>query len=111
MKSFYVIACVAGLVLPYSPLVAWLFDHGIDPVALFREAVESRIGLFAWLDVLVSAVVLLQFAADEGGRLRIPHIWRVTVATLLVGVSLGLPLFLLLRQRTLDREKTRLATA
>lgn len=111
MKTFYLVACVAGVVLPYAAFVPWLFDHGVDPVAFVEEAVELRIGLFAWLDVLVSAVVLLQFAAVEGARLRIPRLWMVTAATLLVGVSFGLPLFLLLRERALERRNTQPAPA
>ena len=55
------------------------------------------------LDVIVSAIVLLRFAASESARLRIPNRWIVVVATLLVGVSLGLPLFLYLREQRLEQ--------
>ena len=33
---------------------------------------------------------------------RVRHVWLPVVATLVVGVSLGLPLFLYMRQRCLD---------
>ena len=55
-------------------------------------------GAFFGMDVLVSAVVLLTFVRLEGRRAGIRHIWAPVVATLLVGVSLGLPLFLSLRE-------------
>jgi Terpene cyclase DEP1 len=53
--------------------------------------------------VIVSAVVVLRFIRAESGRLRINHAWLAIPATLLVGVSLGLPLFLYLRELQLER--------
>jgi len=59
--------------------------------------------LFFSLDVVVSAVALLRFSALESRRLRLHSRWIVLAATLLVGVSLGLPLFLYLRERQLEQ--------
>jgi hypothetical protein len=55
------------------------------------------------MDVLVSAIVLISFVQTEGKRLGMRLLWLPTVAVFLVGVSLGLPLFLYLRQIQLDR--------
>lgn len=54
------------------------------------------------MDVIVSALVLFVFIWLEGLRLAIRHLWLPVPATVLVGVSLGFPLFLYLRQRELD---------
>ena len=53
---------------------------------------------------LVSALVLLVFIAVEGRRLGVRHLWAPVVAVFAVGVSLGLPLFLYLRQLRLDKQ-------
>ena len=50
------------------------------------------------MDVLVSAIVLCVFASREGRRLGMRGLWLPVVAVFGVGVSLGLPLFLYLRQ-------------
>ena len=42
--------------------------------------------------------MLFVFVAIEGGRLKVRPLWAPVAATLAVGVSLGLPLFLLLRE-------------
>ena len=55
------------------------------------------------MDVIVSAVVLVTFILSEGRRLDLSRLWLPILATLLVGVSLGFPLFLYTRQRTLDQ--------
>ena len=57
---------------------------------------------FFGLDVIVSAVVLWVFVGSEGRRLGVRGLWAPVAASLLVGVSLGLPLFLYLRERRLE---------
>lgn len=58
------------------------------------------------MDVLVSSLVLITFIHQEARSLQIAHWWIPIAATLLVGVSLGLPLFLYMRQLKLDRVPT-----
>ena len=102
MVRFYALMCVLGTALPYAALIAWSVEHGgLHPTAMLAEVLGSRLSTFAWLDVLVSAVVLIAFVRHEGRRLSLAMLWAPIVATCLVGVSLGLPLFLLLRERAL----------
>jgi uncharacterized protein DUF2834 len=102
-RHFYLICCVLGLVLPYSQFVPWLLEHGLNVALLVRELFVNRISAFFAMDVIVSAIVLIWFIQSEGKRLRVGLLWLPTVGTLLVGVSFGFPLFLFLRQVTLDR--------
>lgn len=108
MKNFYLACCVAGIVLPYWQFLPWLFDHGIAPLEAFAEIADSRMSGFAWLDVLVSAVVFLTFADIESDRLGMKNKWAHWLGTLTVGVSLGLPLFLWLRERHLESGTARI---
>lgn len=102
-KTVYLISCVLGIVLPYSQFVPWVVaQHGV-PLGLFiRELFSTRIGGFFGMDVLVSAVVLIFFLRREGKRLGMRHLWLQIVGTLAVGVSLGFPLFLYLREGALE---------
>jgi hypothetical protein len=63
----------------------------------------TRINTFFALDMIVSAAVVLRFIRAESRRLRINHAWLAIPATLLVGVSLGQPLFLYLHELQLER--------
>jgi hypothetical protein len=103
MKAFYLICCLLGIAIPYWQFLPWVGENGLALDALFAEAASTRVGAFAWLDVLVSAVVLLTFVNDEGRRLGMRRLWAPVIGTLTVGVSLGLPLFLFLRQVHLER--------
>ena len=105
LKKIYIVCCVLGLLLPYSQFIPWVADNGLSPLLLIGEIAESRISAFAWLDVIVSAVVLLTFASVESKRLGMKHLWATWLATLTVGVSLGLPLFLVLREYHLNGQR------
>ena len=106
-RHFYLVCSVVGLLLPYSQFVPWLLEHGLDVTLFCRELLANRISAFFAIDVIVSAIVLIWFIQGEGKRLRVPFLWLPTVGTLVVGVSFGFPLFLYLRQVTLDRTTAR----
>lgn len=111
-KTAYLIFCVLGIVLPYSQFVPWVVaQHGVPLGQFLRELFANRIGGFFGLDVLVSAVVLIFFVRREGKRLGIRHLWLPFAGTLSVGVSLGLPLFLYLRETAVENVEAQAETA
>jgi Terpene cyclase DEP1 len=104
LRHFYLLLALVGLILPYSQLVPWIIEHHALNMPLFiRDLFANRISAFFAMDVIVSAVVLISFIQVEGKRLRMRLLWLPILAVFLVGVSLGLPLFLYLRQLQLDR--------
>jgi len=113
LRTVYLILCVVGLVLPYSQFVPWVVDNGPHLRLFLQQLFANRVGAFFGMDVLVSAVTLMVFARAEGRRLKLgAHArWLTLAAVLTVGVSLGLPLFLYLRERKLEREGERAETA
>jgi hypothetical protein len=102
LRHYYLGLCVLGAILPYSQLLPWIVAHGLDFPLLLQELFSTRVSGFFGLDVIVSAIVLVIFVLSEGCRLDVSPLWLPVVATLLVGVSLGFPLFLYMRQRKLD---------
>jgi len=94
--------CLLGMLLPYSQFVPWLMEHGVNVTLFFGELFANRISTFFVMDVIISAIVLIWFIQTEGERLQIRRLWLPTLGTLVVGVSFGFPLFLFLRQLTLD---------
>ncbi len=106
-RRVYLILCVLGFVIPYSQFVPWLLEHGFNLGLFVRELFANRISMFFAMDVIVSAIVLIWFIQSEGKRLRVRLLWLPTIGTLTVGVSLGFPLFLFLRQATLDQATAR----
>ena len=107
IKARHLICCVLGLILPYSQFVPWLLEYGLNVALFIHELFVNRISAFFAIDVIVSAIVLIWFIQSEGKRLRVRLLWLPTLGTLVVGVSFGFPLFLFLRQCTLDRTAAR----
>ena len=101
-KSVYLALCVLGTVLPYSQFLPFLREHGLDLRLFVEQLFANRISAFFALDVIVSALVLWVLVLVEGRRAGVRHIWAPIAASLAVGVSLGLPLFLYQRERRIE---------
>lgn len=106
MKYFYATLCVLGLLLPYGIFVPWVMSNGINIGLLLTEATSTSMGAFAWVDVIVSALVLIGFILFEGRRQKMKMLWLPVLGTCAVGVSFGLPLFLLQREFYIERESS-----
>jgi len=102
-KTIYLILCVLGIMLPYWQFVPWVVANGLDMKLFVQQLFANRIGGFFGMDVIVSAVALVVFIRSERARLTPVERLLPIVALLSVGVSLGLPLFLYLRERHLVR--------
>jgi len=102
LKTTFLILSILGAVLPLSQFVPWVVENGLDVPLFFQELFSTRIGGFFGMDVIVSAVVLFVFVFYEGKRLEMTKLWLPVVATLSVGVSFGLPLFLYMRQKRIE---------
>ncbi len=105
MKYFYGVLTLLGIILPYMEFIPWISEHGFNMTLLLNEATQNRISAFAWLDVIIAVIVLIGFILYEGKRIDIKQKWIPITGTLTVGVSFGLPLFLLLREIRMDKLK------
>ncbi len=106
LRHTYLILAILGLILPYSQFVPWVITNGLHASLFFHEMFVNRIAGFFVMDVLISAVALIVFVLGDAPKLKLRYSWLPIVATLLVGVSLGLPLFLYLRQAQLDHAQS-----
>jgi hypothetical protein len=101
-KNLYLAGCVAGTILPYWQFLPFVREHGLNLRLFFEQLFANRISAFFGMDVFVSAVVLWIFIGIEGRRTGVRPLWAPLAGILAVGVSLGLPLFLYLRERQLE---------
>ena len=102
-KTIYLFLCIAGTVIPLAELSPFLFEHGLDLYKFFPQLFANPVSGFFGMDVIISSFTLWVFVYSEGTRLKMRHLWIYVVCNLLVGVSLGLPLFLLMREAKLDQ--------
>jgi len=103
LKTLYLGLCVAGTLLPCWQFLPFLRDHGLNMTPFVEQLFASPVSGFFGMDVIVSSIVLWVFVLTEGRRAGVKHLWAPVAANLAVGVSLGLPLFLYLREKRLER--------
>jgi hypothetical protein len=102
-RTLYLVLCVAGLILPQLQLLPVVREHGLDFQLLFDRAAATGFRGPNAVEVLVSTVGLWTLVLVEGRRARMRHLWIPMAASLAVGVGLGLPLFLYMRETRLQR--------
>lgn len=94
---------LVGFVVPNVLLGAFISEEGLDVAGYFSLWTDSTPSTQLMLDLVIAALAFLVWAAVEGPRARIKRWWLCIPATLLVGLCFGLPLFLLMRERALER--------
>ena len=106
-KSIYVALCVVGAIVPYAIFLPFVFAHGLDMRLIVRELFSNRVSASFAADVILSSVAFWVFVAIEGRRAGVRRLWLPVAANIVVGLSLGLPLFLYMRERRLESAPTR----
>jgi hypothetical protein len=107
IKHIYLFLGFIGVVLPYSRFLPWVADNGLDIPLLIEQITTSHIAAFGWLDVIISALALSVLVLTEGQKQKVSNLWLPIAGTLVVGVSLGLPLYLYLCESAQERSDTR----
>jgi hypothetical protein len=90
--------------LPLAALLPFLRTYGFNRGEFMAQLFATPVSSFFGWDVIVSSAVLWAFVFFEGRRLGMSGRWAPIAGNLLVGVSLGLPLFLFMRE--VRRERT-----
>ncbi len=100
LRWTYLVLTILGGTLPMVYFLRWLSANGWDLGAMIVawNVSDATTGLV--YDLTVSALALCVFAAVEAIRTRDALLWICLPLTFLVGVSLALPLLLLLRGRS-----------
>lgn len=104
MKWLYLVLCILGTILPWSQFGPWFLEYGLSLPLFVEDAMATKVSTAAWLDLIVSAAVVLLFIGVEGKRLAMKRLWAPMITMVVVGVSLALPLFLYLRELEMERQ-------
>jgi hypothetical protein len=97
-KTWYLILCLAGALVPCARFVPLLGQYGLESRLLLEQLSATATGGFVGTEAIVSVAALWVFIGIEGRRSQTRRLWIPVAASLLVGVSLGLPVFLYMRE-------------
>ena len=98
IKNVYLLLCFLGTIIPYASFSPWLITNGLNLPLLVNQISSSAVASFGWLDVLLSATALFVMIYTDSHKRKVQYWWLIIIGTITVGVSLGLPLYLYLRE-------------
>jgi len=105
LSLLYAALALVGLALPLMELVNYCQVNSGDFNTLFRQFMASYGSRYMAWEVLVTTVVSLVFILAEGRRLGLNLLWVPLLGTLAFGISFGLPFFLFMGQRELEKSR------
>jgi len=104
-KSLYLVLVIIGSIAPWSFVIKFFVQNGFSVGLLFQQAFANYAAADFTTDLIISALVFFCFAFFELKRLGLSSIKFLIciAATLGIGLSCGLPLFLYFREGVLER--------
>ena len=103
-KSIYSVLALLGLLAPYYFFFRFLGADGLDIPLLFNQLFANNISTFFAVDLIISVIAFWVYLIGEASRLHMKNWWLYILATLGVGLSFALPLFLYFRERKLENQ-------
>ncbi len=104
MKGIYGALTVLGFALPYAFFIRFLSEYGLNLPLFFEQLTANDISIFFAVDLVIATIAFWVFARQESRRRPIQHWWISIPASLVVGLSCALPLFLYLRERAGEQQ-------
>ena len=102
-KNIFLILAIIGFIAPYYFFVQVPPESALDLPALVQPLFANNFMKGVAMDLTVSVIVFWVFVFIESNRLQMKNPWLYLLATLLVGLSFALPLFLYFRERQLEK--------
>ena len=101
-KNIFLILAIIGFIAPYYFFIQVPPGDLANLPALIQPLFANNFMRGVGMDLTVSVIVFWLFAFLEANRLQMKNAWVYVLATLLVGLSFALPLFLYFRERKLE---------
>jgi len=103
-KNIFLSLAILGFVAPYFFFLQVPPESALDLSALIQPLFANNFMKGVGMDLMVSVIVFWVFVVIEANRIQMKSPWLYLLATLLVGLSFALPLFLYFRERQLETE-------
>lgn len=102
LQYFYIGCCLVGAFVPWLVFSPWVANSGLSPLMFLQQIIGHPVAGYAWLNILFSGVPFLVFVWQEGRRIHMTRLWLPFVGYFLIGLAFAIPLFLLMRELTIQ---------
>lgn len=96
-KQVYLVMMVIGTIMPWYFFSGFIAAQGMDLTGFLAAMYENGAAAGAVTDLFISAAVFWAWSYSDAKRVGVGNWWLVVPATLAVGLSLALPLYLYMR--------------
>jgi hypothetical protein len=97
VQIFYFILAIVGFALPYSQLIPFFAEHGLNLSLFWSQLFVNQVSSDFAVDLFTSSLVFWIFVFKEGTKRQMKFLWVYVVVNLIIGLSCALPLFLGIR--------------
>jgi hypothetical protein len=101
-KNIFLILAIIGFIVPYYFFLRLPAENGFNLPSLVQPFFANSFMKGAAMDLTISVIVFWTYAFMEARKLQMKNAWVYALATLLVGLSFALPLFLYFRERKIE---------
>jgi hypothetical protein len=105
--AFYIVAGAVALALTWPHAFSWMAAGGniLNPVAFFGDALAAGgTAAFLTIDMAIAWLVFMVWVVTDSKRIGLGYKWGWTfVALSYIGVSMAFPVYLVTRERYLDK--------
>jgi len=101
-KNIYLILAIIGFIVPYYFFLQLPAENAFNLSLLIQPFFANSFMKGAAMDLTISVIVFWFFVFLEANKLQMKNPWIYLLATVLVGMSFALPLFLYVRERRLE---------
>lgn len=101
-KTLYLSLAILGFILPYYFIINFYTANEMTTLAALAQVLALDWGALIAADLTISVLAAWMFYYSESKRLNMKNWWLYLLATLSVGLSFSLPLFLYFRERHIN---------
>ena len=98
MRRLYASLAVIGFIAPYTVFAWFLATNGFNLRLILDQLFANHILLAFATDLTISIIVFWVYLYRESQRYQIRNWWPFVLASIMIGLSFALPLFLYVRE-------------
>ena len=101
-KNLFLILAILGLLLPYYFFFRFFSENDFNIALLFEQVFANHVSSAFAMDLILSVIVFWVYVFVEASRRQMKYPGLYVLASLVIGLSFALPLFLYVRERRLE---------
>lgn len=106
ISGFYLLLAAVGAIVPLYHFMIWFEANGVSLPGLIEAWSMNAAAEGLLYDLVIAAVALIAAVIVDVARRGLSGVLLVIPATLFIGVSCGLPLYLFYRHRIRDKARS-----